>query len=434
MVREPELGQQVAIATEKGIVVFDTFRGEPTAAAFKREIARALSRDDFAYVINVIDRLDLIGGNAAYDEAVIITQKNLLAKYEGREDAVEAEVADLIEMWRWKEDVMRERLATLEEGSDEYISGEEWMLTCAQRAEELESGFSLVLPDEVYDDRMTLDMGDVTLDLIWFGREGKYDAITVAIVPRERIAITNTSVLSYLHLAPHPFHDYASMDVPRWIEVLEEVLEGEGAVDMLVASDVGEALPRDRALEHLEYIRRLWESVSAAEAAGMDLAQVQERLSLDNEFSFVKDMAVYQGEGDDWLRPQHYDHVRLFYLQHKDLIASRIITEGGLEDLDASLARVRELRARGVDIYIEEWSLNGIGYGFLGQGSFPQAIEVFKLNVEAFPQSANVYDSLAEAYMKSGDREEAIANYKKSLELNPENTNAVQMLEELEKM
>jgi len=434
LVKEPALGQQVAITTEKGIVVFDTFRSEPTAAKFKREIARTLGRDDFAYVVNVIDRLDLIGGNAAYEDAVILSQENLLTKYEGQEEAVEAEVADLIEMWRWKEDVMRERLATREEGSEEYISGREWMITCAQRAEELESGFSLVLPDKVYEDRMSLDLGVVTLRLIWFGREGHYDAITVAVVPEERIAITNTSVLSWLHLAPHPFHDTADLDVPRWIAVLEEVLEGEDAVDMLVSSDVGEPLPRERALEHLEYIRRLWESVEEAEAAGLSLGDIQEQLSLDREFSFVKDMAVYREEGDDWLRPQHYDHVRLFYLQHKDLIASRIITEGGAEGLEASLARLRDLHDKGSDIYLEESAINGVGYYFIGQGDVTGAIEIFKLNVELFPASANVYDSLGEAYMKNGDKEEAIANYRRSLELNPENENAAQMLEELEKM
>jgi tetratricopeptide (TPR) repeat protein len=108
--------------------------------------------------------------------------------------------------------------------------------------------------------------------------------------------------------------------------------------------------------------------------------------------------------------------------------------DGGAEGLEASLARVRKLLGEGADIHVEEQALNGVGYYFLGQQSVPEAIEVFKLNVELFPESANVYDSLAEAYMKNGDKEEAIANYERSLELNPENTNAANMLEELEKM
>ena len=53
------------------------------------------------------------------------------------------------------------------------------------------------------------------------------------------------------------------------------------------------------------------------------------------------------------------------------------------------------------------------------------------MNVELFPASSNVYDSLDEAYMESGERELAIELYERSLELNPENANAVAKLEEL---
>ncbi len=49
------------------------------------------------------------------------------------------------------------------------------------------------------------------------------------------------------------------------------------------------------------------------------------------------------------------------------------------------------------------------------------------------PNSFNVYDSLGEAYMAKGDKENAIKNYKKSLELNPDNENAKDMLQQLQK-
>ena len=62
-----------------------------------------------------------------------------------------------------------------------------------------------------------------------------------------------------------------------------------------------------------------------------------------------------------------------------------------------------------------------------------QAMDIFELNVYAFPQSANAFDSFAEAYMENGDKELAMKYYKKSLELNPENENAKDMLKKLEK-
>ncbi len=52
---------------------------------------------------------------------------------------------------------------------------------------------------------------------------------------------------------------------------------------------------------------------------------------------------------------------------------------------------------------------------------------VFKRNVQEYPESSNVYDSLGESYMKAGQKELAIANYEKSLQLDPKNQNALEM-------
>ena len=67
----------------------------------------------------------------------------------------------------------------------------------------------------------------------------------------------------------------------------------------------------------------------------------------------------------------------------------------------------------------------------LGRKRVQEAVEILKLNVEAYPASANVYDSLAEAYLVSGDAALAIQNYEKSLSLDPSNTNAAMMLKKL---
>ncbi len=81
---------------------------------------------------------------------------------------------------------------------------------------------------------------------------------------------------------------------------------------------------------------------------------------------------------------------------------------------------------------IAEARLNTLGYTLMRQNKLPEAIAIFKVNVELYPNSWNVYDSLGEAYMANGDKELAITNYKKSLELNPKNSGGVQMLKKLE--
>ena len=72
-----------------------------------------------------------------------------------------------------------------------------------------------------------------------------------------------------------------------------------------------------------------------------------------------------------------------------------------------------------------------LGDELMGQKKLDLAVEVFKLNVEEYPDSSNVYGSLGEAYMNRGDRELAIKNYQKSLELNPKNFGAAAALAKL---
>ena len=73
-----------------------------------------------------------------------------------------------------------------------------------------------------------------------------------------------------------------------------------------------------------------------------------------------------------------------------------------------------------------------LGYDYMNKEMFEEAIAILKLNVEFYPESANCYDSLAEAFMRSGDNEQAIINYKTSLKLNPNNQNAISMIKILE--
>lgn len=82
---------------------------------------------------------------------------------------------------------------------------------------------------------------------------------------------------------------------------------------------------------------------------------------------------------------------------------------------------------------ILEYILNAKGYDFLSQKNYEKAINLFIMNTFAFPKSANAFDSLGEAYMNKGDKILAIKHYEKSLELNPNNGNAKNMLLELRK-
>lgn len=79
---------------------------------------------------------------------------------------------------------------------------------------------------------------------------------------------------------------------------------------------------------------------------------------------------------------------------------------------------------------LPEGGLTRLGYNFLPEHA-QTAIKIFTLNAKLHADSWNAYDSLGEAYMDAGDRKRAIANYRKSLDINPDNENATRKLKEL---
>jgi CubicO group peptidase (beta-lactamase class C family) len=80
---------------------------------------------------------------------------------------------------------------------------------------------------------------------------------------------------------------------------------------------------------------------------------------------------------------------------------------------------------------VDENTLIGLGYQLLQRDHLEEAILVFQREVQDYPKYWNSYDSLGEAYMKVGQREAAVQNYEKSIELNPTNQNGIDMLKKL---
>lgn len=89
------------------------------------------------------------------------------------------------------------------------------------------------------------------------------------------------------------------------------------------------------------------------------------------------------------------------------------------------------MKKKNKDFAINENEVNSWGYKLISQKKMDDALEIFKLNVHLFPESANVFDSLGEIYAEIGDATLAIQNYEQSLKLNPQNNNAAVQLKNL---
>ena len=128
---------------------------------------------------------------------------------------------------------------------------------------------------------------------------------------------------------------------------------------------------------------------------------------------------------------QWVPQVRAAYDPRKSIseTLSASVASGGI---DAAVKQYHDLKAAAPATYnFEEDELNNLGYEFIRAKKFKEAVRILQLNVEAYPQSSNVYDSLGEAYMDDGNKPLAIANYQKSIELNPKNRGAVVMMQKL---
>jgi dienelactone hydrolase len=98
------------------------------------------------------------------------------------------------------------------------------------------------------------------------------------------------------------------------------------------------------------------------------------------------------------------------------VVALSVIDQpGGAAKVSAMLKEARKKDASAP--LLPEATVNVIGYEFLQAGDTKSAVEIMKLNVEAYPNSPNVYDSLADAYVAAGQKDLARQNSKKALEL-----------------
>ncbi len=113
-------------------------------------------------------------------------------------------------------------------------------------------------------------------------------------------------------------------------------------------------------------------------------------------------------------------------------IADLLLKTAVEKDVAAAVKLYREMKANEPNAYdFGEGELNTVGYRLLEMKKVGESIEIFKLNVEMYPDASNPYDSLGEAYLALGDTALAIKNYKRSVEIDPKNTNGIAALKKL---
>jgi beta-lactamase regulating signal transducer with metallopeptidase domain len=148
----------------------------------------------------------------------------------------------------------------------------------------------------------------------------------------------------------------------------------------------------------------------------------QQELEKKKQLELKKKMAPEEKIGMMWKKMEQQENSAAV------IVHNAIVKYG----IDAGIKKYKKMKASGGDAYLfKEAEFNTVGYKFLYAKKIKEAIAVFKLNVDAFPDSWNTYDSLAEGFLVAGKYDKAKELYKKSIAMNPENENGIKMLEKI---
>ncbi len=413
----------IAVASKKGLVIVDTTGLPSTMKKMQQMVEEEFGRKDFAYVINTHYHWDHTFGNQVFSDVPIVGHEECINGMNRDKDYMSQRLENL----RRNVERQKQRLDDLDTSSDEFINISANIATLNRAIEDYSGEFDFGFPDITFNDRMTLDLEDITLKMYFFGRAHSGADILIHI-PEEGVLLTGDLFLdgNWLPL----FAGQPELDIPRWIEVLHAVLDGQDEVRHVIPGHQ-HLWSRERLAMWRDYIVDLWEGVNAAKAEGLGFEEVKKRFPLKERYYYLRDL----GHDDLELDRFQARNIEAFWRQLFDSAAQamlKAIEESGIEEAEKKYHMMKDEESG--KYYFGENDFNALGYNLMGRGMIDEAIEVFKLNVNAFPESWNVYDSLAEAYMTKGENELAIKYYKKSLEINPSNTNAEEILKRLEKI
>jgi len=410
-----------AIASKKGLVIVDNSGFPSTARKMRGIIEREFKRTDFAFVINTHFHWDHAWGNQAFPEAMIIGHADGPA-FMARDREY---VVTRIQYFRQRLEEQKAKLGQADPNSAEAQNIRRSIKQTERDIRDHSDGFVITPPQITFNDRMTWDLGDLTLKMYFFGRAHSGTDIFIHI-PEEGILLTGDLFLDRRWLPL--FAGEPELDIAKWIEVLHTVLDGPGKLTQVISGHLDLWTPEKLDLWR-DYIVDLWGGLQKARAEGLGFEEAASRLPLGEKYYYLRE----NGHSDARIQEFHRGNLEAFWSQLVESAARLVqeaITAGGTE---AGLKKFAELKSQKERYYFNERQFNLAGYSFLNSGRIDEAIAVFRMNVELFPGSWNVYDSLAEAYANKGETQLAIQNYERSIELNPSNQNAKDKLINLKK-
>lgn len=359
----------IAVNTSDGIVVIDSEISPVIAGAMREKIVEEFGNAKFRYLINTHAHGDHAFGNQVFPEATLIGHTNSTEVMKGFPAEAERSAKRIPALI----DNLKSRIGKEEPGSANAVRYQQYITYYQYYFDGVMDGFAPPLPEITFSDQLKLHLGDVTLELAWFGNAHSTTDLLIY-SPEEKFLATGDLFIPKMN-PPYLNSDNVG-HLAHYIATLDKYFITDTLVAHVVPGHVNQLDPVSMK-KILYYLKGEQERTSGKE----------------NIYPVFEEIKSKSGD-------------------------------------PAALDRLSELAGHPDRYFILEGDLVNLGYDYLyNVPDTVKAIRVFTILSETFPQSWNAWDCLGEAYMAADDTEQAIRCYEQSLALNPDNDNARRRVE-----
>jgi len=277
-----------AIASAKGLVLIDTEMSPRIMAPIQQRLEQHFGRNDWTCVINTHAHDNHAGGNSLFPAAALIGHENLAADMQWlirRQTEPD---------WKARElDAMATTIRNFRALLPRYagrrtdtrrILGEItfWEL----HAQDLQEGYPIVPPATTFADRRTIDLGDLTVELTFFGR-GHSTSDTLVYIPQEKLLVSGAIAYQRAQL-PEIGEQTDLTDIQRFLTILDSLLAPETKIDRVIPSH-SPPLRKADLKPVRDYYQKMLVGMRQARRDNLTLDQTMERLSVRNSFPNFRD-------------------------------------------------------------------------------------------------------------------------------------------------
>ncbi|MDH4271919.1 MAG: MBL fold metallo-hydrolase, partial [Candidatus Aminicenantes bacterium] len=274
--------QTIAVASKKGIIIIDTYASRIHGELIRKAVEKEFGRSDYFAVINTHQHYDHTNGNQLYVPLPVIAHQ---AAREGMRSDV-AKIPEWTARVRLAIQGMEEKQRTLDAETREGKTNSENIIYWRTVVQDLGKGHVPSYPNVTFTDRMSLDLGDLTLDLYSFpGLHTKGDILVH--IPEEKVLCVGDMIND--GWLP-PLSKEAATNPAYLLQTWKEVLERGPDIRNVLPGHSYVKVSFESFKWRYDYFKTLWEGLIKAKAAGKSLAEAQTMFAFETTFPNQKDM------------------------------------------------------------------------------------------------------------------------------------------------